>query len=226
LNDVKDLLNRGEMIEAVPKIMENPLIQELKKAYFELEIEIARLSSQYKDDYPKLARLRSQMAQMKERLRTEVQKLVESLEMEYQVMCAREQALENAVENQKNEALGVSKKAIQYNILKREAETDRQMYELVLQRLKETDLAGNIQANNIRIIDEAKIPQNPIRPRKKVNAMLSMIVGLILGLGAALGVEYFDTTIKSRESQPAGINCRMFSNPADQFTVPIAGHQI
>jgi succinoglycan biosynthesis transport protein ExoP len=199
LNDVKDLLNRGEMIEAVPKIMENPLIQELKKTYFELEIEVSRLSSQYKDDYPKLVRLRSQMAQMKERLHTEVQKLVESLDMEYQVLCAREQALEKAVEKQKNEALGVSKKAIQYNILKREADTDRQMYELVLQRLKETDLAGNIQANNIRIIDEAKVPQDPVRPRKKVNAVLSMIVGLMLGLSAALGVEYFDTTIKSRD---------------------------
>jgi uncharacterized protein involved in exopolysaccharide biosynthesis/Mrp family chromosome partitioning ATPase len=199
LKGVKDLMSRGEMIEAVPKIMENPLIQDLKKAYFDLEIETSRLSSQYKDDYPKLARLRTQMAQMKERLQTEVQKVVQSLEMEYEVVSAREQALETAVENQKNEALGVSKKAIQYNILKREADTDRQMYELVLQRLKETDLEGNVQANNIRIIDEAKVPRDPIRPRKRVNLVVSMLIGLVLGFSGALGVEYFDTTIKSRD---------------------------
>jgi succinoglycan biosynthesis transport protein ExoP len=199
LNGVRELLDHGEMIEAVPKIMENPLIQQLKKAYFDLEIETSRLSSQYKDDYPKLKRLRNQMTKMKERLGTEVQKVVESLEMEYNVLQAREQALQNALDRQKTKALGISKKAIQYNILKREAETDRQMYELVLQRLKETDLSGNIQANNIRVIDEAKTPESPIKPRKKVSAAMSAILGLILGISLALGVEYLDNTVKSRD---------------------------
>jgi succinoglycan biosynthesis transport protein ExoP len=199
LNGVKKLRDQGEMIEAVPKIMENPLIQELKKAYFELEIEIAELSSQYKDEYPKLARLKSQMARMKERLATEVQKVVESLEMEYDVLQAREEALNKALEAQKVEALAISKKGIQYNILKRDAETDREMYELVLQRMKETDLAGNVQANNIRIIDEAKVPQHPIKPRKRMNLALSLILGLVMGVSLSLGIEFFDNTVKSRD---------------------------
>jgi len=100
---------------------------------------------------------------------------------------------------QKKDALELNKKAIQYGVLKRENESNKDLYDVFLTRLKETDLSKEIQSSNIRILDRAKTPESPFKPRKKLNISIAMVVGLMMGLGFAFIGEYMDSSLKTPE---------------------------
>jgi len=93
----------------------------------------------------------------------------------------------------------MNKKAVQYGVLQRQAESSRHMYELLIKRFKETSLTEEMRTGNIRVIDRAETPNSPIKPKKKLNLLLSIIVGLALGTGLAFFLEYLDNTIKLPE---------------------------
>jgi polysaccharide biosynthesis transport protein len=195
--ELKRYANQPEKIETLPVIINNPLIQDLKADYVKLQRELSDLSKRYKPKHPKMIRLKSEMRVLYSKLVQEIKKLASSIETEYRILLSKERTLKKAFEDQKGHALNLDEKAIRYGILKREVDTDKEIYNTLLSRFKETSLTRELTAGNIRIVDRAEVPRFPVKPKKKLNILLAMIVGLSMGTGLAFFFEYLDHTISS-----------------------------
>jgi succinoglycan biosynthesis transport protein ExoP len=191
------LSQQPEMIESMPAIVSNQVIQELKSQYVELTGEYYNLSNKYGKEHPKMVRLSAAMKGINEKIAQEVKKTLQSVETEYRVALAEEESIQKAMEEKKREALALNAKQIGYNSLKRDMETSRSLYESLLKRVKEAGLTEGLEATNIMVVDPARIPDHPVKPKKARNVLLAIIVGLTLGVGMAFFFEYLDNTINT-----------------------------
>ncbi len=190
------LVQTPEFLDAIPEVMGNELVQEIKRMEVDLLNQATELSKKYGQNHPRMIALQSELEQLQKRKATEAEGIVNALRNNYKLALARERTLKRAMNQQKSESLDMNKKAIQFGVLQRQAESSRQMYELLIKRFKETSLTEEMKTGNVRIIDEAMPPQFPIRPDKRRNLMLALALGLMLGLGLAFLLEYLDNTIK------------------------------
>ena len=188
-----------DMLDSIPEVLSNDLIQEIKKMEVVLFNRMSELSKKYGRNHPQMKAIYSELADLKKRKALEAQRVVNSLKNEYKLALAREESLKRALARQKTESLKLNKKAVQFGVLRREVESSRQMYELLIKRFKETSLTEEMKTGNIRIIDKAEVPKSPVKPKKKRNILLAVIVGLTLGIGTAFFLEYLDNTIKLPE---------------------------
>ena len=122
---------------------------------------------------------------------------MQSVRNEFLSAQAQERSLAEALNAQKADALSLNRKGIEYGVLRREAESNKQMYELLMQRAKETGISGELKTSNIRIVDPAEIPRSPIRPNKSRDLSLGLLAGLLGGIGLALFMEYIDNRVKN-----------------------------
>jgi len=180
-------------------VMGNSVIQSLKKDYGALDAEYNQNLKIYKPDYPKMVKIRELADQLKKRMDSETKKIVSSIKKDYEAALKRESYLKSAFEKQKKEALDLNSRSVQYQILKREADTNKELYNGLLQRLKETGISASLTSSNIQILDRAEVPKSPFSPKKSRNILLSLIIGLFGGIGLAFFAEYLDNTIKTPE---------------------------
>ncbi len=190
---------RDRSADTLPIITENKLIQDLKQSYIQLEAQYMKLLETYKPDYPEMVRLKKQMDSLHKRIETEVNRILTGIRNDYESALQRESLVRAAFEQQKAKAMDMKDKAIQYNILKREADTNRELYKDLLQRVKQASVTLSMTASNIKIVDPAEVPVRPYKPKKTLNLLLAAIVGLFLGLGLAFFFEYLDNTVKGPE---------------------------
>ncbi|OGW17506.1 MAG: hypothetical protein A3G93_07930 [Nitrospinae bacterium RIFCSPLOWO2_12_FULL_45_22] len=198
-HEMERLAQKPGMLEALPAAINNLLVQELKADYARLLGEYSTLSEKYGPRHPRIVQLHSHIKEMEEKIAYEVNKIARSIRTQYQAACAREQSLLNTLEEQKQEALSLNKKVIRYGVLKREVETNKQLYENFLLRLKETSATAGLKTTNIRIVDRAEVPARPIKPRIILNLVLALISGLTLGIGMAFFLDYLDNSIRTPE---------------------------
>ncbi len=125
--------------------------------------------------------------------------IIAGIKNDYESSLRRESLLRAAFESQKTKAMEMKQRAIQYNIMKREADTNRELYNALLQRMKEAGVSAGITAGNIQVVDQAELPTNPFKPNKRLNLLLALVVGLFLGVGLAFFFEYLDNTVKTPE---------------------------
>ena len=185
--------------DSIPSILENKLIMDLKQAHIQVEAQYMKQSETFKAEYPEMIRLKSQMQTIQKRIDAEINKIITGIKNDYESSLRKESLLREAFEKQKVKAQEMKEKAIQYNILKREADTNRELYKGLLQRMKEAGVSAGIMASNIQVIDQAEFPTKPFKPNKQLNLLLAAIVGLFLGVGLAFFFEYLDNTIKTPE---------------------------
>ncbi len=185
--------------DSIPLILENKLIMDLKQAFIQLEAQYMKLSETFKPEYPEMVRLKSQMQTVQKRIDAEINKIITGIKNDYESNLRRESLLRDAFDKQKVRAQEMKERAIQYNILKREADTNRELYKGLLQRMKEAGVSAGILASNIQVIDQAELPTKPYKPNIKLNLLLAAVVGLFLGVGLAFFFEYLDNTVKTPE---------------------------
>jgi len=188
-----------QSFEAIPVILENKLIQDLKQTHIQLEAQYLKLSEKFKSEYPEMKRLKTQMDSVYQQLQKEIHKIAAGIKNDYESSLRKEMLLRKAFEDQKDRAMSMKQKAIRYNILKREADTNREIYKGLLQRMKEAGVSAGIVASNVQIIDQAEFLTKPYRPNKQLNLLLAAVVGLFLGVGLAFFFEYLDNTVKTPE---------------------------
>jgi len=184
-------------VQDLPGVLSNGLIQNLATRLADLEREYAQLTYTVKPEYPKALALKKQIDKMQASLDHEKKALAGNVVDEYRASVANEKMLAEAVEEQKKEVNDIAQKSIQYNILKREVDTNKQIYEALLQRLKEAKASAGLRASNIHIVDTAEVPKGPVKPRVLLNLVLGVILGLGVGIGLALFQEYLDNTLKT-----------------------------
>ncbi|MFO7557619.1 MAG: polysaccharide biosynthesis tyrosine autokinase [Desulfobacterales bacterium] len=188
--------NSPDMLDSIPEVLSNDLIKEVKKMEVVLFNSMSELSKKYGRNHPKMVAIESELAELRKRKQIEAGRVINSLKNEYKLALAREESLKAAMARQKTESLSLNKKAVQYAVLQRETESSRNMYDMLIKRFKETSLTEEMRTGNIRIIDTAETPQFPVKPNKKRNLLLAVILGLFSGFGLALFLEYLDNTIK------------------------------
>ncbi|MBU1888037.1 MAG: polysaccharide biosynthesis tyrosine autokinase [Candidatus Omnitrophica bacterium] len=167
----------------------NETIQQLKNDYLKQEALLVEYRKVYKGRHPKMITLLGNIAHLESRIKSEIK-------TEYKNSVEQENKFLQVLEEQNKKALELERKIIKYNALQREVETSERVLQIVLNRLKKTSILNQIQANNIRVQDLAEVPIKPIKPRKKLNIALAIIVGLSGGVALAFFRDYMDTTIK------------------------------
>jgi succinoglycan biosynthesis transport protein ExoP len=192
-------LIRGGTYDAIPAVINNPLIQTLSAESARLEGQYAHLSTQFKPGYPRLDQLKAQVDDTQRRLWEEVRRVVRGLESAYQAAITKEKQLRDAMEKQKTAALRLKDASVDYAILAREVDTNRQLYESVLQRMKEMGVAAELRASNVFVIDAAEAPRTASKPKIAQSLLLAMVLGSIGGLVFAFLMEYLDHTFKTPE---------------------------
>lgn len=198
--EIQNVAGRPEMMEWAPAVVESTLIQSLKTTFVDLQRNFAQLEQKYGPKHPSIIQLASQMDTVKQKIRLEVQKIVEATKAKYQVAKAREAALLDHVDRLKQEAQDLNKKAVRYGVLKRDAESNKQLYDLLLTRLKETSLNTELKGgNNIRIIDPAEVPRASINILPARHMTMATLIGLVLGVSLVLFIGYLDNTLKTPE---------------------------
>ena len=199
LAEIRRAGQKAELLESSPMVVNSPMVQRLKGQLVELEVQRSKLLKVYKDKHPEVVKVQTQIDEITRRVKEEVDKLALSLESEYNVLKAREAAMLQATDQYRAEAQTLSKKEIQYGILKREADSNQQLYEVLLKKLKETSLIQGLDNNNVRIVDPAVTPREPVRPQKARNLILATIFGLGLGLVWAFVLDHLDDRVRTPE---------------------------
>ena len=180
---------------ASTEALRNQTINALRQRRAELTAEYQQLMTQFEPEYPTAKALQSQINQLDRSIGREEGRVAGSLLADYRETQEREGALQNRVEQLKSSYLDLRRRSIQYNIYQQEVDTNRALYDGLLQRFKEIGVAGGVGVNNIAIVDPADVPQRPSSPRLLVNLAISILAGLGLGALAALALEQTDEAI-------------------------------
>jgi capsular exopolysaccharide synthesis family protein len=206
VNAIQELQAQGQALESFPAVMASPVVQTLRASIVEKESERARLGTQYGPAYPAMRDLANQIASARRDLENEIDKVVSGIRSEHQTARARETALQQSLDSQQRESLGLDRKMLDYAALEREALSNRQLYENLLARSKETGAAGEYRGSNIQVLDRAVVPTRPVLPRTQRDLMVATLAGLAVAFALAFGFEYFDSRIKVPEEIKMHLN--------------------
>ncbi|MGA2606391.1 MAG: polysaccharide biosynthesis tyrosine autokinase [Terriglobia bacterium] len=180
-------------------ISSDALLQQLDSKYAELKTQYAAATSQYGPNFYKVKELRNQLNEVESLIDRERKRIIERIGGDYRTAVRREQLLSQDVAQQRGEVEKLNQLLIQYNLLKNEYETNQQLYNDLLKRLKEATVSASLRAANVRLADEALVPTSPIRPDRPADIAAGLLVGLILGVTLAFIRESLDRTIMTAE---------------------------
>ncbi len=179
------------------------LLDKLHEQQASLRIQIADLSTQLGPSYPKVAQLNNQLKEIDRQLQSETNKAVDHLKGQYLAALQRENMLRDSFERQKQEANKLNESAIEYSILKRDLDSNRTLYEGLLEKLKEAGVTAGLRSNNFRIIDAARVPTSPSEPNIPRNLAFALVLGVISAVGLAFVLENMDNTVRTPEQAQA-----------------------
>ncbi len=197
LQQVTQIANDKAGAQMMFTVANSSLIEKLRGETSDLEVERSKLLRVYKDKHPEILKIDARIQQVQQRLDGEIQNMVRAVQAEFKVAKAREDTLFHNVTQMRRDGQDLNEKEIQYLALQRESETNQQLYDSIVKRLKETGVTGGLETNNVRVVETATAPTAPVRPRKTWNLGLSIVVGLGLGIAVAVALEYFDTTVRT-----------------------------
>jgi len=185
-------IRQAGSLDSIPAVMANPFIQQLKGDLSRLQREYAELSESLGARHPTLVAKQAEIDTAERRLTAEVDRVIVSQRSAYQAAQAQESSLVNALEDQKREALAQNRRGIEYAALEREAESERLVYQSLLQRAKETGVSEDLRITNIRVVDPARVPTAPVSPRRIYDLIVAACGGLLVAVGLVFGLEYID----------------------------------
>ena len=183
--------------DAIPGILQNSYIQTMKSQVSELERRKALLSERYGDKHPEILTINATIDDANRQLRLEMAKAVDSIRHDYESAMLEERTLATALEEQKDIATDLDRKSVAYTVLQRDAESNRELYQTLLRREKELQVLANSRGNNVRIVERAGVPAVPFSPNMRRSALLGGMVGLLLALGIAFGLDHINDTIRT-----------------------------
>jgi capsular exopolysaccharide synthesis family protein len=189
----------GGSADASPLALDNATIAELRRERGEVAAEYAKITSEFGPDYPRVKSLAEQLRNMDSSIAREVGRVRQSLGQSYSAAVARERAVAGNVAGLKSELEDQRRRSIQYNIFLRDADTNRELYNSLLQRYKEIGVAGSVEENNIAVINKPTLAESPSSPRLAVNLLIAMVLGGLIATAVAAALNQIDETISDPE---------------------------
>jgi len=189
-----------EAIKTAPntarQVLESVTIQNYKDQLSKLDQAYQEAAKVYKDDFPKMKQLRGQMDELNERIQAEVQSILASVRNQAQTAKRQENLIRTRLQQTRSEIMSAQDRSVDFNLLKREVDTNRELYNGLLQQVKEVGVAGGVETNNIQVVDKAEVPLFPYKPKLALNAAIGLLAGIVLGLGIVFLMESMDDSIK------------------------------
>lgn len=193
--DAEARLNQAGRNGASANALTNPAINSLRQRRAELGAEYQNILIRFEPDYPAAQAIKAQLNQLDRAIATEEGRVSQSLQSAYRAAREREQALRTSVNALKGDYLDLRRRSIQYNIYQQEVDTNRALYDGLLQRFKEIGVAGGVGVNNVSIVDTADVPDKPSSPRPLLNLAIALVAGAALGIALAFALEQLDEAI-------------------------------
>ena len=176
---------------------ENPIIGNLKLKYLEVVSKINESEQVYGEKHPKVVTLLADKENIEKTFKSEIEGVVSSYNLELKMLDNEMKKNRKMLSDSQTEAINLNKLDINYSKLRREVETNKKLYDIVLERSKEADLSALLKNNNIRMIDRALVSKIPVKPRKQIILLAGFAIALVLASLAVFLVEFFDTKFKS-----------------------------
>ena len=183
--------------ESAPQVLESKTVQLYKEQKAKLEAEYLINLSIYKPEFPKMLQLKAQITELEGRMKGEVAAVLTSLKAQFEAVKKQEDKVRERLQDTRKEILLTQDKNVDLNLYKRELSTNRELYDGLLQRLKEVGVSSGVVANNISVVDEANTPLFPISPNLLKNAGMGLMAGLLLGMGIVFTREHLDDSVKN-----------------------------
>ncbi|MFT3755271.1 MAG: polysaccharide biosynthesis tyrosine autokinase [Pseudoxanthomonas sp.] len=185
---------------ALPQdVLAGSLVPSLRGQLAELRRRYQERLQVFKPDYPEMQQLKGQMDELERQVAAEMSSARASLRAEYDAAIAEERMLEGQLASLRHQTLDTDNRSIRYNILRRDADTSRQLYDSLLQRYTQIAAASDVRPNNISVVDRAEPPNGPFKPSLFYNLAISVLLGLMLGVALAILLEFMDDTLKTPE---------------------------
>ncbi len=198
-NAIESIERGGESYAQLPDVAHDALIVDLNKQVDDLEKERETLSLEYLERHPKIIAVGAEIHKVHQRIEVATGDIIARIKIAYSIEKQRERSLMAQIQRLQAEGLDLTEAAGLVAVLDSEIKEDRRIYDLILSRIKEIDLNQETMVNNVRLLDEAVLPANPIRPRKVMNLAVGFMLGLFLGLGTVFFLDYLDNTIRSSD---------------------------
>lgn len=184
---------------SIAALARSDLLQKLEEKAAELRGQYTEVSAQYGPKFPRALRLQRQMAEYDAQIGREQSRVIERLHNDYQAAVSREKLAAQAFARQKEQLGKLNQLLVQHNILQRDFESNQQLYQSLLQRLKDATVSAGLRSTNIHVVDSALPPAVPVRPRKALNIALGLLAGVVLGVMAAFVQEGLDRSVNSAD---------------------------
>jgi capsular exopolysaccharide synthesis family protein len=218
-DQVKRLGQDPAALMVLSAVAANPTVMEVRSNVSRAESELALVKLRYKEKHPRYAQAVSQLEEWQNALTKAILNVPATIRSAYESARASEEALEHALREQENAAIELSKLALQFNTLAREVESDRALYDSVQKRIKETTVTKELKPSKVRVIQEASVPEKPVRPKPIKVALLALVGGLISGVGLVYVLNAMDRSMKTVDEAESYLNLPVLA------TVPkLAGH--
>ncbi len=200
-NQIKPLIASAAAVspDSLPITIQNASIQQLKTKLADLQQTKVQASQKYGDKHPTMIALNAQISETQSELNVETQKALQTVKNDYDSALLAERTYAQNLDAAKADAQDLSRKSVGYNVMEREARSNRTIYESLLQREKELRVSSNSRSNNVRIVDRAEIPKQPLAPTGRRTWMTAIAIGFVLAIAVAFGLDYMNDTIKTPE---------------------------
>ena len=184
---------------ALPQVMSDGLIQSQRGKLAQLRATYQDRMTVLKPGMPEMIALQSEINAAERDIRGQINLIKNSIKAQYDFAVANEKALGDKLSQLKAEALDLRGRSIDYTILSREVDTNRTIYDGLLQQFRQLGIASNVEANNVSIVDRAQLPTTPDRPSLPLNLLVSLVLGLASAAAAIALIEILDDTFKTPE---------------------------
>jgi capsular exopolysaccharide synthesis family protein len=202
-NKVKGVYDNLDEAETISAVASDITVQSLRQQIMKAEQNAMELSQKYGAKHPAMVRANEDLKILKGKREKEIRRVIETIKKEYEIARSNESGARGMLASTNAEALAVNDKLIEYKVLSREVETNRQLYDALIKKIKEQNIIEQVRSANVLLVEKPEKSGTPVSPRTARNLIVSIILGLVGGIGLAFFVEYLDQTIKNPEEAEA-----------------------
>ena len=186
-----------DRILQAPLLDQNGALNQLKQDILATQLQLLELQKKYRPQHPEVVKKESLLQTLKQKFREQLDTYLQGKRAELESLQVKERELARAIQEHESRAIQDSSVSLQYKRLKDELESNKALYETLLNKVKELDITKSSRDSSIQVVQRAALPQGPVRPRKGLNLLLGLLLGVLGGIGLAFGLEYVDNTFKN-----------------------------
>jgi len=199
LKQFAEMRQARKNLDTIPQVATDPVVAGLNAQIATFTVELSRLKEKYKEGHPEVQKVNNQVAQIQKAKEQRAAQIADGLQAEFAQLQKRESELRDAIDAQKAEAARQSQKKTEVEVLKKEAQSAASLYDVLLQKLNESDIAASIRTNNASVVERASPPPSPVWPNNRKMAGVGLLLGVALGLGLVLLRDFLSNTIRDPE---------------------------